>query len=138
MTGVVIYTDGACRGNPGPGDWGVLLRAGQREKVLYGAEAETTNNRMELTAAIKALEALKRRCQVSLHTDSTYVRNGITEWLVQNAATVCAISCKQLIGPSKREPSEGFTNTPAKSAKSAQSNTTSTDLILMKTRCLSS
>ncbi len=81
MTGVVIYTDGACRGNPGPGGWGVLLRAGQREKVLYGAEAETTNNRMELTAAIKALEALKRRCQVSLHTDSTYVRNGITEWL---------------------------------------------------------
>jgi ribonuclease HI len=78
---VVAFTDGACRGNPGPGGWGVVLRAGERERRLSGGEPETTNNRMELTAAIEALAALKEPCRVSLYTDSTYVRNGITEWL---------------------------------------------------------
>jgi ribonuclease HI len=80
---VDIYTDGACSGNPGPGGWGVLLRYGSTEKELYGGEAaETTNNRMELMAAIRALESLTRPVQVRLHTDSTYVRNGITKWLL--------------------------------------------------------
>ncbi len=78
---VEVYTDGACRGNPGPGGWGVLLRYGGTEKELYGGEAETTNNRMELMAAIQALENLKRDCKVSLTTDSEYVRKGITEWM---------------------------------------------------------
>lgn len=81
MKHVDIYTDGACRGNPGPGGWGVLLRYGQREKTLHGAEWETTNNRMELTAAIKALASLRESCAVSLHTDSQYVQKGITEWM---------------------------------------------------------
>lgn len=76
-----VYTDGACRGNPGPGGWGVVLRFGGTEKTLYGGEAETTNNRMELTAAIRALEALKRPCRVRLTTDSKYVKKGLTEWL---------------------------------------------------------
>jgi len=80
---VDIYTDGACRGNPGPGGWGALLRAGPREMELFGGERQTTNNRMELTAAIEALEALKRPCSVALHTDSQYLRLGITEWLPQ-------------------------------------------------------
>jgi ribonuclease HI len=80
---VEIYTDGACRGNPGPGGWGALLRAGGRERELHGGEAATTNNRMELTAAIRALEALKRPCSVALYTDSQYVRQGITQWLPQ-------------------------------------------------------
>lgn len=80
-TPVEIYTDGACRGNPGPGGWGVLLKAGSREKTLYGGEVETTNNRMELTAAIEALRALKRPSEVVLHTDSRYVMDGITSWL---------------------------------------------------------
>jgi ribonuclease HI len=83
VTDVEIYTDGACSGNPGPGGWGVLLRAGARERELYGGEPATTNNRMELTAAIRALEALKRPCTVALYTDSQYVRQGITEWLPQ-------------------------------------------------------
>ena len=78
---VEIFTDGACRGNPGPGGWGALLRSGTTEKSLYGGEADTTNNRMELTAAIEALRALKRPCRVALTTDSQYVRKGITEWL---------------------------------------------------------
>lgn len=78
---VVIYTDGACRGNPGPGGWGALLEYGDKTRELYGGEAETTNNRMELTAAIQALNALKRACQVDLNTDSNYVRQGITQWL---------------------------------------------------------
>ncbi|GEQ99656.1 ribonuclease H [Iodidimonas gelatinilytica] len=78
---VEIYTDGACSGNPGPGGWGVLLRWNGHEKTLKGGEAETTNNRMELTAAIKALEALKRPAEVDLYTDSTYVRSGITQWI---------------------------------------------------------
>jgi ribonuclease HI len=78
---VVAYTDGACRGNPGPGGWGAVLRLGDHERRLKGGEPHTTNNRMELTAAIEALAALTERCRVSLYTDSTYVRNGITEWL---------------------------------------------------------
>lgn len=78
---VEIYTDGACRGNPGPGGWGALLRFRGQEKTLYGGERETTNNRMELMAAIMALEELKRPCKVILTTDSEYVRKGITEWL---------------------------------------------------------
>ena len=79
---VEIYTDGACRGNPGPGGWGALLRYRGRERHLQGAEAATTNNRMELTAAIEALRALTRPSRVHLHTDSQYVKNGITEWMV--------------------------------------------------------
>ena len=78
---VVIYTDGACKGNPGPGGWGVYLRSGEHEKELWGGERETTNNRMELTAVIEALKALKRPCRVSLFLDSEYVRKGITEWI---------------------------------------------------------
>lgn len=78
---VEIFTDGACRGNPGPGGWGVLLRYQNHEKQLSGGELHTTNNRMELLAAIMALEALKRPCQVRLTTDSQYVQRGITEWL---------------------------------------------------------
>jgi ribonuclease HI len=80
---VDIYTDGACRGNPGPGGWGAWLVAGAHERELCGGESLTTNNRMELTAAIEALAALKRACRVQLYTDSQYVRNGITEWLPQ-------------------------------------------------------
>jgi ribonuclease HI len=83
MDTVEIFTDGACRGNPGPGGWGALLRYNGHEKELYGAEANTTNNRMELMAAIRALESLKRGCKVSLTTDSEYLRKGITEWLDQ-------------------------------------------------------
>jgi ribonuclease HI len=78
---VTVYTDGACRGNPGPGGWGALLISGSHERELWGGERATTNNRMELVAAIRALEALKQPCQVQLHTDSVYVRNGITSWL---------------------------------------------------------
>jgi ribonuclease HI len=78
---VVIYTDGACRGNPGPGGWGAVLISGTHEKDLWGAEGHTTNNRMELMAAIEALNALKKPCKVKLHTDSKYVMQGITEWI---------------------------------------------------------
>ena len=78
---VRIYTDGACKGNPGPGGWGALLLAGTHERELFGGEAHTTNNRMELTAVIRALAALKRESTVELYTDSEYVRKGITEWL---------------------------------------------------------
>ena len=81
MKEVEIFTDGACRGNPGPGGWGALLRFRGLEKQLYGAELETTNNRMELRAAIEALKALKEPCRVVLTTDSVYVKNGITSWL---------------------------------------------------------
>jgi ribonuclease HI len=84
MTGaprVTIYTDGACSGNPGPGGWGALLQYGDAEKELCGGEADTTNNRMEMMAAIMALESLKRPMAIDLYTDSTYVRSGITEWL---------------------------------------------------------
>jgi len=80
---VVIFTDGACRGNPGPGGWGVLMRYGQHEKKMYGAEPDTTNNRMELTAAIQALLLLKEPCVIEIHTDSQYVQKGITLWLPQ-------------------------------------------------------
>lgn len=78
---VEIYTDGACRGNPGPGGWGVLLTTGQHRKTLHGGEPDTTNNRMELTAAIEGLRALKRPSDVVLYTDSKYVMDGITSWL---------------------------------------------------------
>ncbi|MAR72285.1 ribonuclease HI [Halomonas sp. DP1Y21-3] len=78
---VTIYTDGGCRGNPGPGGWGALLESGDHRKSLKGAERDTTNNRMELTAAIMALKTLKRECHVDLWTDSEYLRKGITEWI---------------------------------------------------------
>ena len=80
---VIIHTDGACSGNPGPGGWGAILKFGDVEKELKGGEAHTTNNRMELMAAISALEALKRPCVVDIHTDSQYVRNGIMTWIKQ-------------------------------------------------------
>jgi ribonuclease HI len=80
-TPIEIYTDGACKGNPGPGGWGVLLKHGGTEKELFGGEPATTNNRMELMAVIQALSALKRPCQVVLHVDSQYVLKGITEWV---------------------------------------------------------
>lgn len=78
---VHIYTDGACKGNPGPGGWGALLRMGAHEKTIFGGEAQTTNNRMELRAAIEALSVLKRSCKVVLTTDSVYVKDGITRWI---------------------------------------------------------
>lgn len=78
---VVIYTDGACKGNPGPGGWGVVLRSADKEKHLHGGELMTTNNRMEMTAVIEALKALKMACHVSLYTDSKYVMQGVTEWM---------------------------------------------------------
>jgi ribonuclease HI len=81
MTRVQIFTDGACKGNPGPGGWGAIIRSGGHEKELAGGEPLTTNNRMELLAAIRALQALKRPCQVDLTTDSVYVRDGITKWI---------------------------------------------------------
>lgn len=81
MKDVEIYTDGACKGNPGPGGWGVWLRSGEHERELWGGEAQTTNNRMELTAVIESLAALKTPCRVTLHLDSEYVRNGITSWI---------------------------------------------------------
>jgi ribonuclease HI len=81
LSPIEIFTDGACKGNPGPGGWGAVIRSGAREKEISGGEALTTNNRMELLAAIRALEALKRPCEVVLHTDSIYVRDGITKWI---------------------------------------------------------
>ena len=78
---VIVYTDGACKGNPGPGGWGAVLHWGGAKKELYGGEPDTTNNRMEILAAIRALESLKRKCGVVLHTDSAYLQKGITEWL---------------------------------------------------------
>ncbi|VVE42016.1 Ribonuclease HI [Pandoraea pneumonica] len=78
---VDIYTDGACKGNPGPGGWGALLVAGQHRKEMFGGEANTTNNRMELLAVIRALEALNKPCHIVLHTDSQYVQKGISEWI---------------------------------------------------------
>lgn len=81
MNSIDIYTDGACKGNPGPGGWGVLLKSGHTEKTLFGGEIETTNNRMEMMAVIEALNALKRPCKVTLHVDSQYVLKGMTEWL---------------------------------------------------------
>ena len=81
MKTVIIYTDGACRGNPGPGGWGVLIAYGELSKQLYGGDASTTNNKMELTAAIMALREIKEPCEVILYTDSKYVINGIEEWI---------------------------------------------------------
>ena len=81
MKHVEIYTDGACSGNPGPGGWGAVLRYGEVEKELFGGEADTTNNRMELLAAISALNALKTPCEIDLHTDSKYVMDGISKWI---------------------------------------------------------
>lgn len=78
---VEVWTDGACKGNPGPGGWGAWLRAGEHEKELFGGERQTTNNRMELTAVIEALASLRRPCRVQVHTDSQYVQLGITEWM---------------------------------------------------------
>ncbi|EGV35480.1 ribonuclease HI [Neisseria weaveri] len=78
---VFLFTDGACKGNPGAGGWGVLMRYGSHEKELFGGEAETTNNRMELTAVISGLEALKRPCRVAVYTDSQYVKNGMESWI---------------------------------------------------------
>ena len=80
-TPIEIFCDGACSGNPGPGGWGVILRYDGQEKELHGGEAATTNNRMELMAAIMAIEAVKRPCEIHLHTDSEYLRNGITTWI---------------------------------------------------------
>mgnify|MGYP001164738323 FL=1 len=81
LTRVEIFTDGACKGNPGPGGWGAVIRSGAHEKELSGGEADTTNNRMEMMAAVEALKALKRPCHVILTTDSVYVRDGITKWV---------------------------------------------------------
>ena len=81
VTKVEIFTDGACKGNPGPGGWGAVIRSGAHEKELSGGEADSTNNRMELTAAIRALQALNRPCEVVLTSDSVYVRDGITKWI---------------------------------------------------------
>jgi len=83
MKQVDIYTDGACRGNPGPGGWGALLRSKNKEKELFGGSLDTTNNQMELLAAIKALESLNESCEVNLFTDSKYVKQGITEWIIK-------------------------------------------------------
>ena len=92
---VEVFTDGACLGNPGPGGWAALLRAGTREKALVGAEAMTTNNRMELMAAIAGIEALKRACTVDLTTDSQYVRRGVEEWMPRWKANGWKTSDKQ-------------------------------------------
>ncbi len=80
-TDVVIYADGACRGNPGPGGWGAWLKSGAHEKEMFGGDKLTTNNRMELTAVIEALASLKQRCQITVFTDSVYVKDGITKWI---------------------------------------------------------
>jgi ribonuclease HI len=94
--GVVdIFTDGACKGNPGIGGWGALMRIGDKEKELFGGEALTTNNRMELMAVIRALEALKRPCEVRVHTDSVYVQKGISEWMANWKRNGWRTSAKQ-------------------------------------------
>lgn len=95
MKHIEVFTDGACKGNPGPGGWGALLRFNGREKSLYGGEKNTTNNRMELTAAIEALKAVKERCTIDLTTDSQYVRQGITEWIVNWKARGWKTASKQ-------------------------------------------
>ncbi|MBQ0131469.1 MAG: ribonuclease HI [Comamonas sp.] len=97
MNKVVIYSDGACKGNPGPGGWGVLLQAGPHVKELFGGELGTTNNRMELSAVIEALRALKRPCDVTLFLDSEYVRKGITEWIHGWKAKGWKTAAKQLV-----------------------------------------
>ena len=95
MNRIEMFTDGACKGNPGPGGWGVLLRAPGHEKELFGGEALTTNNRMELTAVIEGLRALKKPCEVDLYLDSQYVRQGITEWIAGWKAKGWRTSTKQ-------------------------------------------
>lgn len=95
MKHIEVFTDGACKGNPGPGGWGALLRFNGHEKSLYGGEPNTTNNRMELTAAIESLRALKERCLVDLTTDSQYVRQGITEWITSWKARGWKTASKQ-------------------------------------------
>ncbi|MBH1964460.1 MAG: ribonuclease HI [Comamonadaceae bacterium] len=95
MNKIEVFTDGACKGNPGPGGWGALLRSGNHEKELFGGESLTTNNRMELTAVIEGLSALKRPCQVDLYLDSQYVRQGITEWIHSWKAKGWRTSTKQ-------------------------------------------
>ncbi len=95
MKEVIIYTDGACRGNPGPGGWGAVLRYGKHEKRIFDGELNTTNNRMELTAAIKALSLLKSSCRVELFTDSQYVRKGVLEWMSNWKAKGWKTSAKQ-------------------------------------------
>lgn len=97
MNSIVIYTDGACKGNPGPGGWGALLRSGTTEKELYGGETHTTNNRMEMTAVIQALKALKRPCKVTLYLDSKYVLQGLTEWLPGWKAKAWKTASKQAV-----------------------------------------
>lgn len=97
MKSISIYTDGACRGNPGPGGWGAVLRYGEHEKHFKGGEADTTNNRMELMAAIEALKALSERCQVSLTTDSQYLRKGMLEWIDNWRARGWKTASKQLV-----------------------------------------
>lgn len=95
MKTVEIFSDGACRGNPGPGGWGVLLRYGKNERSLCGAEQDTTNNRMELTAALEGLKSLKEPCRVILTTDSQYLRKGITEWIISWKAKGWKTSARQ-------------------------------------------
>ena len=97
MKHISIYTDGACRGNPGPGGWGAILRFGKSEKIVSGAETDTTNNRMELTAAIQGLTALKEKCRVDLYTDSQYVLKGVTEWLKNWKKNGWKTASKQLV-----------------------------------------
>jgi len=92
---IEIYTDGACRGNPGPGGWGAILRYGNHERELFGGEPQTTNNRMELMAAIEALKTLKEPCEIDLTTDSQYVRKGISEWMTQWKARGWRTAAKQ-------------------------------------------
>lgn len=95
MKKIEIYTDGACRGNPGPGGWGAILRYGNHERELFGGEPQTTNNRMELMAAIEALKTLKEPCEIDLTTDSQYVRKGISEWMTQWKARGWRTAAKQ-------------------------------------------
>ena len=97
MKHIEIFTDGACRGNPGPGGWGALIRYKTIEKEFYGGEKQTTNNRMELTAAIEGLKAVKDPCEISLTTDSQYVRKGITEWLTSWKARGWKSASKKLV-----------------------------------------
>ena len=103
---VEMWTDGACKGNPGPGGWGVLMRAGAHEKTMHGGEAQTTNNRMELLAVIEGLRALKRPCVVTIHTDSQYVMKGMTEWPVSYThlmaeKSLMPLAASVLIGPAE-------------------------------------
>jgi ribonuclease HI len=111
VTEVDIFTDGACKGNPGPGGWGAIVRSGAHERELSGGEPLTTNNRMEMTAAIRALQALKRPCAVTLHTDSIYLRDGITKWVhgwqkerLENRRPKAGQECGALAGTARSGP----------------------------------